>query len=66
MTISQPYHHMRLLHTSLGVEYIAATFNANTRKAIHIIAMYIIFVNVQNSPSKVFGSNANFLSHDNN
>jgi len=52
--------------TSLGVEYIAATFNANTRKAIHIIAMYIIFVNVQNSPSKVFGSNANFLSHNNN
>jgi hypothetical protein len=27
--------------TSLGVEYIAATFNANTRKAIHIIAIYI-------------------------
>jgi hypothetical protein len=27
--------------TSLGVEYIIATFNANTRKAIHIIAIYI-------------------------
>jgi hypothetical protein len=26
--------------TSLGVEYIATTFNANTRKAIHIIAIY--------------------------
>jgi hypothetical protein len=26
----------------------------------------IIFVNVHNSPSKVFGSNANFLSHDSN
>ncbi len=26
--------------TSLGVEYIAATFNANTRKAIHIVAIY--------------------------
>jgi hypothetical protein len=24
----------------LGVEYIATTFNANTRKAIHIIAIY--------------------------
>jgi hypothetical protein len=56
--------------TSLEVEYIVATFNANTRKAIHIITIYkfsnIILVNVQNSPSKVFGSNANFLSHDNN
>jgi len=26
--------------TSLGAEYIATTFNANTRKAIHIIAIY--------------------------
>jgi len=26
--------------TSLGVGYIAATFNANTRKAIHIITIY--------------------------
>jgi hypothetical protein len=26
--------------TSLGVEYIAATLNANTRKAIHIVAIY--------------------------
>jgi hypothetical protein len=26
--------------TSLGVEYIVATFNANTRKVIHIITMY--------------------------
>jgi hypothetical protein len=27
--------------TSLGVEYIATTFNANIRKAIHIIAIYV-------------------------
>ena len=27
--------------TSLGTKYIAATFNANTRKAIHILAIYI-------------------------
>jgi hypothetical protein len=26
--------------TSLGIEYIATTFNANTRKAIHIITIY--------------------------
>jgi hypothetical protein len=26
--------------TSLGVEYIATTFNAYTRKAIHIVAIY--------------------------
>ncbi len=55
--------------TSLGVEYIATTFNANTRKAIHIITIQtfnIILVNVHNSPSKVFGFNVNFLSHDNN
>jgi hypothetical protein len=26
--------------TSLGVEYVAITFNANIRKAIHIIAIY--------------------------
>jgi hypothetical protein len=26
--------------TSLKVEYIAATFNTNTRKTIHIIAIY--------------------------
>jgi hypothetical protein len=26
--------------TSLGVEYIASTLNANTRKVIHIIAIY--------------------------
>jgi hypothetical protein len=26
--------------TSLRVEYIATTFNANTRKVIHIIAIY--------------------------
>jgi len=26
--------------TSLRVEYIATTFNANTRKAIHIVAIY--------------------------
>jgi hypothetical protein len=26
--------------TSLGVKYIVATFNANTRKAIHIITIY--------------------------
>jgi hypothetical protein len=25
--------------TSLGAEYVVATFNANTRKAIHIIAI---------------------------
>ncbi len=55
--------------TSLGVEYIATTFNANTRKAIHIITIQtfnIILVNVHNSLSKVFGFNVNFLSHDNN
>jgi len=26
--------------TFLGAEYIAATFNANTRKVIHIVAIY--------------------------
>jgi len=26
--------------TSLGAEYIATTFNANTTKAIHIVAIY--------------------------
>jgi hypothetical protein len=56
--------------TYLGAEYIATTFDANTRKAIvysyNIQTFNIILVNVHNSPSKVFGSNANFLSHDNN
>jgi hypothetical protein len=28
-------------HLCLGIEYIATTFNANTRKAIHIIAIFI-------------------------
>jgi hypothetical protein len=27
--------------TCLGIEYITTTFNANTRKAIHIIAIFI-------------------------
>jgi hypothetical protein len=26
--------------TYLGVEYIATTFNVNTRKAIHVITIY--------------------------
>jgi hypothetical protein len=54
--------------TSFGVEYIVATLNANTRRAIHIIEIYtlsrlslLMFV-----PSNFFGSNADFLSHDNN
>jgi hypothetical protein len=56
--------------TSLGAEYIATTFNANTRKAIHIKAIYkpsTSYLSIfKNSPSKVFGSNTNFLSHNNN
>jgi len=56
--------------TSLGVEYIVATFNANTRKIIHIITIYkpstlslsMFIIHLQIS----FESNANFLSHDNN
>jgi hypothetical protein len=39
MTISQPLSSHETF-TSLGVEYIAATLNANTRKVIHIIAIY--------------------------
>ncbi len=56
--------------TSLGVEYIATTFNANTRKIIHIITIYkpstlsvsMFIIHLQVS----FESNANFWSHDNN
>jgi hypothetical protein len=51
-------------------EYIAATFDANTRKIIHIIAIYkpstLSLSMFKISLSKVFGSNANFLSHNNN
>jgi len=56
--------------TSLRTEYVAATFNANTRMVIHNNnnkqTFNIILVSVHNSPSKVFGSNVNFLSHDSN
>jgi hypothetical protein len=45
---------------SLEVEHIVTTFNAN------IQTFNIIFVSVHNLSSNVFGSNANFLSHDNN
>jgi len=56
--------------TSLRVEYIAATFNANTKKVIHIVTIYkpstlslsMFIIHLQVS----FESNANFLSHDNN
>ncbi len=51
--------------TFLGVEYIAATFNANTRKIIHIITIYkpstlslsMFIIRFQIS----FESNANFF-----
>jgi hypothetical protein len=39
MIISEPYHH-RKTFTSLRAEYIVATFNENTRKVIHVIAIY--------------------------
>ncbi len=68
MTISQPYNDMKLLQF-LKVEYIATTFNTNTRKTIHIIIIYkpstlslLIVIHLQ----IFFGSNVKYLSHDNN
>jgi hypothetical protein len=51
--------------TILGAEFITTTFNTNTRKAIHVIAIYkpstLLFFNIHKSTSKAFGCNANIL-----
>jgi len=55
--------------TYLGVEYIATTFNVNTRKAIHVITIYKPWTfnpfNVLGSLSTILGCNANFLFNGN-
>jgi hypothetical protein len=54
----------------LGVEYIATKFNANTRKTIHIIAIYkpstLLFSTFILQLQEFLDLNANILSYHNN
>jgi len=57
------------IFTSLGVEYIRATFNMNTNYKIHVVAidkptMLLLSTFVINL-TKYFESNTNFLSNSN-